>query len=135
MRYAVITPEGLLMVREAVGDTGPDEWGEPYQHELWTAVRDQVDPDGGAVNGVPLAGGMRAKVADAADHLPRVHPPNPVGSAVLISLSCAPRVWRGSIAIMGEETDEGITTSLTADQLDTLAGAHRRALSFYARCR
>jgi hypothetical protein len=39
-----------------------------------------VDPHRDAVNGVPLADYMRATVADAAEQLPEVYPPNPVAS-------------------------------------------------------
>lgn len=129
MVYVVITPDGALAAREAAGEAGVDEWGTPYQHALWAAVRGEVDPYRDAVNGVPLGGDMRAKVADAAEQLPEVYPPNPVASAVLTSLGCLPRAWGlgGTIAIVGGEDDSGVTASLTADQLDAIIKAHRLA--------
>jgi hypothetical protein len=53
--------------------------GTPYQYACGRRCGD-VDPHRDAVNGVPLAGDMRAKVADAAEQLPEVYPPNPVAS-------------------------------------------------------
>jgi hypothetical protein len=125
--YMVLTPDGALAVRKAPGEVGVDEWGTPYQHRLWAAVRGDVDPHRDAVNGVPLDGDLRAKVADAAKQLPEVYPPNPVASTVLTSLGCPPRARAGTIAIVGAEDDDGITASLTADQLDAVATAHRLA--------
>jgi hypothetical protein len=125
--YMVITPDGALAVREAVGAVGVDEWGTPYQHRLWAAVRGEVDPHRDAVNGVHLDGDMRAKVADAAEQLPGVYPPNPVASTILTLLGCPPRAWAGTIAIVGDEDDDGITASLTDEQLGMVAKAHRLA--------
>ena len=48
-------------------------------------------------------------------------------SAMLATLGCPPRAWGGTIAIVGREDDEGITPSLTAEQLDLVAKAHRLA--------
>jgi len=127
--YVVITPGGALLVREVPGDVGVDDWGAPYQHDLWAAVRGDVDPCRGEVNGVALVSDMRAKVADAAHRLPRVYRPNPVASMMLMTLGCPPRSWGGTIAIVGREEDEGITTSLTAEQLDLVAKVHRVARS------
>ena len=86
-----------------------------------------VDPYRGEVNGVALVWVMRAKVADAAHRLPRVYLPNPVASVMLTTLGCPLRSWGGTIAIVGREDDEGITTSLTVEQLDLVTKVHRVA--------
>lgn len=77
------------------------------------AVHAEVDPHRGAVNGVALDAGLRAKVADAAmpDPMtpgpPEQYPPNPVASAMLTTLGHAPARWFGVIAIVGTENDDG----------------------------
>lgn len=125
--YVVVTPDGLLLAREVAGDVGVDDWGSPYQHDLWAAVHRDVDPHRGEVNGLPLVQDMRAKVPDAAQRLPQLYRPNPIASAVLTTLGCPPRACGGTIAIVGREDDEGITTTLTAAQRHLVATAHRFA--------
>lgn len=126
--YAVITPSGTLQIR-TVDNRVIIEWDTPYQVSLWAAVHQDVDPRHGEVNGVALADGMRAKVADAAGYDPLSYPPNPVAQAVLTTLGHPSRRWAGTIAIVGNENEHGITASLTAEQLDILGKAHRLALA------
>jgi hypothetical protein len=131
--YVVITPAGELLTRTADGHVVVDEWDSPYQESLWSAVHFDVDPLRGEVNGVALDAGLRAKVADAAmpDPMrpgpPEQYPPNPVASAMLTALGHAPVRWFGVIALVGTEDDEGITASLTSEQLDIVARVHREA--------
>lgn len=137
--YVVITPGGLLLVRTVDNRIEPDEWGTPYQESLWAAVRAEVDPHRGEVNGIGLAEGMRAKVADAAMGNPMsagfglgppaLYPPNPVASAMLTTLGHPARPWWGTIVIVGrEDQDEGVTASLTAEQHAAIAHAYRSAI-------
>ena len=56
-----------------------------------------------------------------------LYPPNPLASAILTTLGHTPRVWLGVIAIVGTETDDGITTSLTGQQRTIIGKAHRLA--------
>lgn len=127
--FAVITPDGRLVVRAVSGHASDTEWG-PYQEQLWAAVHAVVDPHGGGVNGVKLAAGMRAKVADAAvaGSAPEGrYPPNPIASLVLAYLGQPPEVWHGTIAIVGTEDEQGVTASLTAQQLEAIDHAHHLA--------
>jgi hypothetical protein len=59
VRFAVLTPDGRLVIRSAPGQAHDTEWGL-YQDDLWAAVRAEVDPHGGDLNGIELHGGMRA---------------------------------------------------------------------------
>jgi len=128
--YAVITSTGELRMHTVDNRISLDEWGTPYQNGLWAAVHDDVDPHRGEVNGVALDGDMRAKIADAAEHDPENHPPNPVASAVLIMLGHEPRHWSGTIAIVGqEEDDNGITASLTSEQRKVITEAYWSAVA------
>jgi hypothetical protein len=124
----VITPDSRLVVRVASGLASETEWG-PYQEQLWAAVHAVVDPHGGGVNGVALEGGMRAKVADAAaaGSAPERYAPNPVASVVLASLGQPPAAWHGAVAIVGAEDEQGLTASLTAQQLGLIDRAYRLA--------
>jgi hypothetical protein len=126
--FAVLTPDGRLAIRVAAGQASNTEWG-PYQEELWAAVRAEVDPYGGAINGIPLLSGMRAKLADAAmaDTASERYPPNPVASVVLTSLSSPPRAWHGTAAIVGTENERGLTSSLTTHQLELINRAYHLA--------
>lgn len=87
MRFAVLTPDGRLIIRLAPGRAHDTAWG-PYQDDLRAAVRAEVDPHGGEINGIELQGGMRAKLADAAmaGTAPARYIPNLVASVVLASL-------------------------------------------------
>ncbi|HEX5116020.1 MAG TPA: hypothetical protein VFW65_12550 [Pseudonocardiaceae bacterium] len=130
--YMVISPTGTLVTRTVANRIRVDEWNTPYQATLWAAVHQDVDPGRGEVNGVALAHGMRAKVADAAEYEPRSYPPNPIARAVLTTLGQPPRRWAGTIAIVGGESEHGITASLTAEQRDVISRAHRLAWSVIA---
>ena len=87
VRFAVLTPDGRLIIRLAPGRAHDTAWG-PYQDDLRAAVRAEVDPHGGEINGIELQGGMRAKLADAAmaGTAPARYIPNLVASVVLASL-------------------------------------------------
>ena len=129
MRFAVLTPDGRLVIHSAPGQAHDTEWG-PYQDDLWTAVRAEVDPHGGDLNGIELHGGMRAKLADAAmaRTAPVRYPPNLVASVVLAILGHPPKAWyAGAVAIVGTENDQGLTTSLTAPQLELIHHAYHLA--------
>ncbi|MFF5992171.1 hypothetical protein [Prauserella flavalba] len=118
--FVVIAPDGTLKVRTVQNRVRLDEWDTPYQETLWAAVRREVDPHYDAVNGMPLQDDLRVKVADLAGQVPDLYPPNPVASAVLTTLGHQPRYWFGTIAIVGAEDADGITASLTADQLEII---------------
>jgi hypothetical protein len=83
---------------------------------LGPAVASGVMGLGGGVNGIQLHNGMRAKVADAAmvGAAPVRYPPNPVALVVLASLGQPLGAW-------------GLTTSLTAHQLELVDRAYRLA--------
>jgi hypothetical protein len=127
--YAVITSTGELRMHTVDNRISLDEWGTPYQDDLWAAVHDDVDPHRGEVNGVALDGDMRAKIADAAEYDLENHPPNPVATAVLTTLGHEPRHWSGTIAIVGHEDDNGITASLTREQRKVITEAYWLAVA------
>jgi hypothetical protein len=60
---------------------------------------------------------------------PLSFPPNPVAQAVLTTLGHPYRRWAGTIAIVGNENEHGITASLTAEQSDIVGKAHGLALT------
>jgi hypothetical protein len=129
VRFAVLTPDGRLVIRSAPGHARDTEWGF-YQDDLWAAVRAEVDPHGGDLNGIELHGGMRAKLADAAmaHTAPTRYPPNQVASVVLAILGQPPKTWyAGAVAIVGTEDDQGLTASLTGPQLELINHAYHLA--------
>ena len=128
VRFAVLTPNGRLVIRSAPGRARDTEWGL-YQDDLWAAVRAEVNPHGGDLNGIELPGGLRAKLADAAmaGTAPARYIVNLVASVVLTSLGHPPRAWYGAVAIVGTEDEHGLTTSLTGPQLELIHHAYRVA--------
>lgn len=129
--YVLLFPDGRLVVRQAAGGCGVivNEDDPPYQVVLWSTVIDEVDPNSGQVNGIALDGGVRAKVADAAEEMPEVYPDNPVAAAVLQSLGGPMQPRRGTVAIVAEEEPEtGLTGSLSEEQLFVIAWTHRLAV-------
>jgi len=128
VRFAVLTPDGRLVIRSSPGRVRDTEWGL-YQGGLWAAVRAEVDPHGGDLNGIELHGGMRAKLADAAlaGTAPARYRPNLVASVVLALLGQPPRAWYGAVAIVGTEDDQGLTASLTGPQLELINRAYHLA--------
>jgi len=128
VRFAVLTPDGRLVIRSAPGQAHDTEWG-PYQHDLWAAVRTEVNPHGGDLNGIELHRGMRAKLPDAAmaGTAPARYPPNLVASVVLAILGQPPRAWYGAVAIVGTEDEKGLTASLTGPQLKLINHAYQLA--------
>ncbi|MFD4254838.1 hypothetical protein [Amycolatopsis thermoflava] len=127
--FVVIAPDGTLTVRRVENRVCLDEWDTPYQETLWAAVRREVDPHHCAVNGMPLQDDLRVKVADLAGQALDLYPSNLVASAVLTTLGHPPRYWFGTIVLVGAEDDEGITASLTTDQMEIITKAHRLAMS------
>jgi hypothetical protein len=71
--------------------------------------------------------GLRAKVADAAvaGSAPGRYAPNPVASVVLASPGRPPVAWQGAVVIVGAEDEQGLTVSLTAQQLGFIDRAYR----------
>ncbi|XVV07757.1 hypothetical protein ACQPW3_21205 [Actinosynnema sp. CA-248983] len=130
--YVLITPDGELLTRVADGRAHPDQWGGVYQDLLWQAVAAAVDPHRRLVNGIALDHGLWARVADvspaAAATIPDLYPPNPASWATLTALGAPAQPWHGTVAITGvEDTTDGLTTSLTRDQIDLITRTHQRA--------
>lgn len=133
VRFAVLTPDGRLVIHSAPGQAHDTAWGF-YQDDLWAAVRAEVDPHGGDphdgdLNGIELHAGMRAKLADAAmaRTAPARYPPNLVASVVLAILGHPPKAWYGTVAIVGTEDEQGLTASLTGPQLELINHAYQLA--------
>ncbi|SES00858.1 hypothetical protein SAMN05216188_11982 [Lentzea xinjiangensis] len=123
--FVLVEPTGKLVRRRVSGRVVDDGWGGNFQPELWAAVAAAVDPHRGLVNGVALVEGMWAKVVDvsedAAALLSDLYPPNPVAWTMLTALGHPARRWFGTIALLGTENEDGVTASLTPDQLDLIS--------------
>jgi len=128
VRFVVLTPDGRLVICSAPGRARDTELGL-YQDDLWAAVRAEVDPHGGDLNGIELHGGMRAKLADAAmaRTAPARYRPNLVASVVLAILGHPPKARYGAVAIVGTEDDHGLTASLTGPQLELINHTYQLA--------
>lgn len=129
MTFAVLNAAGELGEHRADGTAVEDEWSH-YQDMLWTAVHDLVDPgrDDKRVNGIELEHRMRAKAAEVVGEQSALYPPNAVATPMLTRLGAPERQWFGAIVIVAEENEEGLTGSLTREQLDLIRAAHHQAL-------
>lgn len=127
--FVVLTAAGELGEHQVDGTAVEDEWSH-YQDTLWTAVHDLVDPgrEDKRVNGIELEQRMRAKAAEVVGEQAALYPPNAVATPMLTRLGAPERKWFGSIAIVAEENEEGLTGSLTGEQLNLIRTAHHQAL-------
>lgn len=131
VRFALVDVTGGLEIREADGEATPDGWGGVYQERLWAAVADAVDPQRRQVTSVALEHGLWARVVELppapGTQLYRLYPANPTSWAMVTALGGPDGQWRGPVAVTGTEDDDGMTTSLTDDQVEVIAQAHRLA--------
>lgn len=127
--FVVLAAAGDLSEHQVDGTAVEDEWSH-YQDTLWTAVHDLVDPgrEDKRVNGIELEHRMRAKTAEVVGEQAALYPPNAVATPMLTRLGAPERPWSGAIVIVAEENEEGLTGSLTGEQLDLIRTVHQQAL-------
>lgn len=133
VNFVVIRPTGELEVLTADNLTvlDDDQEAPPYQASLWQAVRREVAVGDTLVTGAPLEHALRVKMVDVSEQAaPAVHdiyPPNTTAWTLLTLLGHKARKWIGTVVIVAEEDDNGITPSLSEEQLAIITAAHERA--------
>ncbi|RJQ66222.1 hypothetical protein D5S17_35965 [Pseudonocardiaceae bacterium YIM PH 21723] len=136
VRFALFAPGDRLRLVDGPAELDTDEYGDQVQKQLRDKVNFAVDPFGKLTSDMKLKEhGMFIRSPQAArqSHDPHarpalhLYPENHAASAIIASLGGPRETWRGTIAFLGSEDDNGHFLGLDDDQIEVLRKAERLA--------